>query len=293
MRDYVLKTNRLTLDATLDDGHTVIAASRPGAMHLATGTTCHLSMNADAVVTHADAMTKEGDKYLHEGNLATAEKAVMGVAHTEKAETYAPGLVPAGAAYEEGDQHLFLSKNGQWGVPSPHVGAVYENFLALSDTPNNYTLKHGQYLKVDQNKLVFTDIRDDISSMDFTQLSTSALRVTSDENSKFEIATCDDDDLSASIDITNKIPMVRFRYKEGDGREKLGFLAQTVEKCYGQAVSQGEQYKQVDFTQMLALCMANVKSLITQLGAIDARVTKLDEGISTILEKYKEETQNS
>ena len=28
------------------------------------------------------------------------------------------GLVRAGAAYEDGDQHLFLSKNGQWAVPS-------------------------------------------------------------------------------------------------------------------------------------------------------------------------------
>lgn len=286
MRDYVLKTNRLTLDATIDDGHTVIAASRPGAMHLATGTTCHLSMNSDAVVTHADAMTKEGDKYLHEGNLANAKKAVMGDAHTEKADTYGPGLVRAGAAYEEGDQHLFLSKNGQWGVPSPHVGAVYENFLALSDTPNNYTLKHGQYLKVDQNRLVFTDVKDDIEGLAFQNLSTAALHITSDENSKFAIETCDDADLSASIDITNKIPMVRFKYKEGDGREKLGFLAQTVEKCYGQAVHEGSRYKQVDYTQMLALCMANVKSLITQISVLDERVTKLDDGIARLVELY-------
>lgn len=293
MRDYIVKTNRLTLDATIDDGHTVIKASRPGAMHLATGSTCHLSMNADAVVTHSDAMTKEGDKYLHEGNLGKAAKAVMGSAHAEKEDTYGPGLVRAGAAYEEGDQHFFLSKNGQWGIPSPHVGAVYEDFLSLSDTPNNYTLKHGQYLKVDHDKLVFTDVKDDIEGMAFQQLSTAALHVTSDENSKFNIETCDDADLSASIDITNKIPMVRFKYLEGDGREKLGFLAQSVEKCYEQAVQQGPQYKQVDFTQMLALCMANVKCLINQVGALDARVTKLDEGISAVLEKCGGSIQNS
>lgn len=285
MRDYILKTNRLTLDATIYDGHTVIAASRPGAMHLATGDDAHLSMNKDAVVTHSDIVTNENKKYLHEGNLGSVH-AVMGTANTAKADTYGAGLVREGAPYEEGDAHMFLSKNGQWAIPnSQYTGAVYENFLSLNDTPNNYTLKHGQYLKVDQDKLTFVDLVDDVAGMQFQQLNTVAIHVTSDENSKFQIETCDDCDLSKSIDITNQIPMVRFKYKEGDGKEKLGFLAQSVEKCYQQAVSQGEQYKQVDFTQMLALCMANVKCLINQVGALNKRVSNLDEGISKLLEK--------
>jgi hypothetical protein len=269
MRDHIIKNSTLCLDSSYSDGSYQIRTAHEGTLSLATGHGVHLAMNSQYVATHAPLRTHTGGTYLHDTNLHVFPQLAMGYAHATKADTFGPGLVPAGAAHTDEDPHLFLGKNGLWGLPSEHTGAVYETFSSLADTPNNYTHAAGKYLKMgDENKIEFTDLATDVAALDLTSLTTRSLSVTSDVRSKKCIEAYDVQD---SVDIVNKLDMVAFKYREGDARPKLGVIAQNVEAHFPQAVSQGRTYKQVDYTQIIGLLLANVKALNDKLEMLDAQ----------------------
>ena len=266
MREHVVKNNSIVLDSAFQKGTYQIRGSHEGTMSIGTGRNTHLAVNSQYVAAFSPLRTSEGGTYLHDGNLHDFPKLAMGYADTDKANTYAAGLVPEGAAHNDVEPHLFLGRNGLWGQPSEYTGAVYDSFLALSDTPNNNTHSAGMYVKMgNSNKLEFTDLAADVAALDLDSLTTRSLSVTSDIRSKKHIESYNPD---TAVGIVNKLDMVKFKYREGDVRDKLGVIAQNVEAHFPQAVTQGAQYKQVDYTQIIGLLMANVK-------ALNVRVEKL------------------
>jgi hypothetical protein len=266
MREHVVKNNSIVLDSAFQKGTYQIRGSHEGTMSIGTGRNTHLAVNNQYIATFSPMRTSTGGTYLHDGNLHEFPKLAMGYADTSKPNTYAAGLVPEGAAHNDVDPHLFLGKNGLWGLPSEHTGAVYDSFLALDDTPNNSTHAAGMYVKMgNANKLEFTDLAADVAALDLDSLTTRSLSVTSDIRSKKHIESYNPD---TAVGIVNKLDMVKFKYREGDVRDKLGVIAQNVEAHFPQAVTQGAQYKQVDYTQIIGLLMANVK-------ALNVRVEKL------------------
>ena len=266
MREHVVKNNSIVLDSAFQKGTYQIRGSHDGTLSLGTGHDTHLAINSQYVAAFSPMRTGTGGTYLHDGNLHEFPKLAMGYAHTSKENTYAAGLVPEGAAHNDVDPHLFLGKNGLWGQPSEHTGAVYSSFLALDDTPNNNTHSAGMYVKLgEENKLIFTDLASDVAALDLDSLTTRSLSVTSDIRSKKHIESYD---VNAAVDIVNNLDMVKFKYRAGDSRDKLGVIAQNVEEHFPQAVTQGSQYKSVDYTQIIGLLMANLK-------ALNARVERL------------------
>ena len=170
-----------------------------------------------------------------------------------------------------------------WGQPSEYTGAVYDSFLSLSDTPNNNTHSAGMYVKMGTaNKLEFTDLATDVAALDLDSLTTRSLSVTSDIRSKKHIEPYDVND---SIGIVNKIGMYEYCYREGDQRQKIGVIAQEVEEHFPQAVTQGAQYKQVDFTQIISLLLANVKALN---GRFDKLQTQQLDGTDKLSDKLSQ-----
>ena len=258
-------------------------------MSIGTGHNTHLAMNSQYVAAFSPLRTGTGGTYLHDGNLHEFPKLAMGYADTAKTNTYAAGLVPEGAPHNDVDPHYFLGKNGLWGLPSEHTGAVYSSFLALDDTPNNKTHAAGMYVKMgNSNKLEFTDLAADVAALDLDSLTTRSLSVTSDIRSKKHIELFD---INNAVDIVNKLDMVKFKYREGDARDKLGVIAQNVEEHFPQAVTQGKQFKQVDYTQIIGLLMANVKALNDRIdklqpshGQIAAPLQPREEQLESLIE---------
>ena len=269
MREHILKNNSIVLDSAFQKGTYQIRGSHEGTLSLGTGHDTHLAINNEYVAAFSPMRTGTGGTYLHDGNLHEFPKLAMGYAHTAKENTYGAGLVPEGAPHNEIDPHLFLGKNGLWGLPSEHTGAVYDSFLALSDTPNNNTHSAGMYVKMgDSNRLEFTDLAADVAALDLDSLTTRSLSVTSDIRSKKHIESYD---VNAAVAIVNKLGMYEYRYREGDQRQKIGVIAQEVEEHFPRAVTQGSEYKQVDFTQIISLLLANVKALNERLDKLQTQ----------------------
>ena len=269
MREHVIKNSSVVMDSAFQRGTYQIRGSHEGTMSIGTGHTTHLAMNSQYVAAFSPLRTGAGGTYLHDGNLHEFPKLAMGYADTAKPNTYAAGLVPEGAPHNDVDPHLFLGRNGLWGQPSEYTGAVYDSWLSLSDTPNNSTHSAGMYVKMgNSNKLEFTDLAADVAALDLDSLTTRSLSVTSDIRSKKHIESYDVND---AVGIVNKLDMVKFKYREGDARDKLGVIAQNVEEHFPQAVTQGKQFKQVDYTQIIGLLMANVKSLNERLDKLQTQ----------------------
>ena len=279
MREHVIKNSSVVMDSAFQRGTYQIRGSAEGTMSIGTGHNTHLAVNSQYVAAFSPLRTGTGGTYLHDGNLHEFPQLAMGYADTDKANTYAAGLVPEGAAHNDVDPHLFLGKNGLWGQPSEYTGAVYDSFLALSDTPNNNTHSAGMYVKMgNENKLEFTDLAADVAALDLDSLTTRSLSVTSDIRSKKHIESFD---VNEAVGILNKLDMVKFKYREGDARDKLGVIAQNVEEHFPQAVTQGKQFKQVDYTQIIGLLMANVKSLNERLDKLQHRQVQIESPIQT------------
>ena len=279
MREHVIKNSSVVMDSAFQRGTYQIRGSTEGTMSIGTGHNTHLAVNSQYVAAFSPLRTGTGGTYLHDGNLHEFPQLAMGYADTDKANTYAAGLVPEGAAHNDVDPHLFLGKNGLWGQPGEYTGAVYDSFLALSDTPNNNTHSAGMYVKMgNSNKLEFTDLAADVAALDLDSLTTRSLSVTSDIRSKKHIESFD---VNEAVDIVNKLGMYEYRYREGDQRQKIGVIAQEVEEHFPRAVTQGSQYKQVDFTQIISLLLANVKALNERLDKLQHRQVQIESPIQT------------
>jgi hypothetical protein len=270
---HLIKNTRLVFASPHDAASHGIHTQSGGVLRIGTNTTA-LSLRANTTTVHNTLQNRQGDAYLNEKQIREKESLRMGFAAPNKDDSFAAGLVPPGAAYETGDQHLFLSKNGAWAAPSPYVGAVYENFRDLADTPNDWgQVRDNQFFKFNYsiNKLEFTSLQSEVENLDFSTVSAQSFVVTSDENAKenIEMFNCAD-----SIPIMNEIDMVTYSYKNG-GSPKLGVIAQTVEKVMPHAVTQGKEYKQVDFTQLVSLLMATTKVLLSKVSGLETKINAL------------------
>lgn len=273
---HLIKNNRLVFSSPLPTSWHGIHTESAGVLHLGTQNTA-LSLTSTHTTVQGTLQNRVGAKFLTEQAIREDTSLRMGTVAEGKPDSYAAGVVPPGAAYtgEEGEQHFFLSKNGDWGAPSPHVGAVYETFKALTDTPNDYgELRDGQFLKYEDNNLVFADLQTEVQGLTFSALHTNSIQITSDANAKVDIELYDVND---AVNIMKDIDMVTFRYKEGDSKPKLGVIAQELESVMPQAVSQGDKYKQVDFTQLVSLLMATTKVLISKVSQLETKMNALDE----------------
>ena len=271
---HLIKNTRLVFASPHDAASHGIHTQSGGVLQIGTNVTA-LSLRANTTTVHNTLQNRQGDAYLNEKQIREKESLRMGFAAADKDDSFAAGLVPPGAAYEAGDQHLFLSKNGAWAAPSPYVGAVYENFRDLSDTPNDWgQVRDNQFFKFNYalNKLEFTTLQSEVEKLDFSTVTAQSFVVTSDENAKKDIEMYD---CSQSVDIMNEIDMVTYCYKKGDPTPKLGVIAQTVEKVMPHAVKQGKEYKQVDFTQLVSLLMATTKVLLSKVSGLETKINAL------------------
>ena len=285
MREHVVKNSSICMDSAFQRGTYQIRGSHEGTMSIGTGHNTHLAVNSQYVAAFSPLRTGTGGTYLHNGNLHEFPQLAMGYADPAKANTYGAGLVPEGAAHNDVDPHLFLGRNGLWGQPSEYTGAVYDSWLSLSDTPNNSTHAAGMYVKMgNENKLEFTDLAADVAALDLDSLTTRSLSVTSDIRSKKHIESFD---VNEAVDIVNKLGMYEYRYREGDQRQKIGVIAQEVEEHFPRAVTQGSQYKQVDFTQIISLLLANVKALNERLDKLQTQQLDGTENLSVKLSQLK------
>ena len=65
------------------------------------------------------------------------------------------------------------------------------------------------------------------------------------------------------------------------GQRFSALIAQEVEEHFPRAVTQGAQYKQVDFTQIISLLLANVKALNERLDKLQHRQVQIESPIQT------------
>lgn len=237
--------------------------------------TTGIRITKNEVVSNLQLKQKDGERdydLLTEVNIASKDDLVMGYASaTKTSDTYAPGLTPQGIA----GGARFLSESGLWGFPSQYTGVTTTSFKSLEDTPNDYTDQNNKYLKLIDSQIVFTNLADDISSLDISSLQTGVLHVTSDKNAKEDICGIN---LEHAVDMLRSIKPVSFKYK-GETRSCIGVLAQEIQRVLPEAVSIGDEYLRVDYIQLVGLLTASQKGILERVDKLEARLSELMSNI--------------
>jgi hypothetical protein len=174
---------------------------------------------------------------------------VLGATDADKSDTYAHGLVRAGAAYTPGDTPFFLRKDGNWAAPvtGSYSGVISSVFTELSDTPNSYGGQQNKYLKcVDPGKLEFAvpstdELSEGSSNVFFTNARVAAacadgvslgaikcqsVQVLSDRREKQNISQPIDPEQSLQT-IVNLQPK-SYQYLSAPEDPRLGLISQEV-----------------------------------------------------------------
>lgn len=213
---------------------------------------------------------------LHVANLHEQTDAVFGHSTaTLTTPAHAPGLVPPGSPTHNGE---CLLKNGLFGHPSIHTGAVSESLLMLNDTPSTYEAAHGHFLRVSTSSAVeFVDLAQAIQG---TPL--DSITVTSDINAKTGVVPYDLDEATTTF---KGITPVKFQYLSDPDKTKVGVLAQEVERVMPCAVTQPQedgQYKRVDYVALVGLLHATLHAVLKRVDTLEERLTELGDLVGSI-----------
>ena len=238
-----------------------------------------LRLEDEAVTSRVAIRQKVGGtvrEMLHDANLHEQTDAVFGNSTaTRTTPAHAPGLVPPGSPTHGGE---CLLKSGLWGQPSIHTGAVSESLLMLNDCPSTYEAAHGHFLRVSASSSVeFVDLAQAIQG---TPL--DSITVTSDMNAKTGIIPMDLDEAAAAF---KGIHPVRFRYLSDPNTDKIGVVAQDVEKVLPSAVTQPDDadgFKRVDYVALVGLLTAALKATTVSQEALLKRVDMLERRLSEL-----------
>jgi hypothetical protein len=186
----------------------------------------------------------------------------MGYHDVDKPNTYAHGLMPAGAS---GTENYFLRRDGTWAEPnSNYSGTIQDSFINLQDTPSNYVANavliadydsnFPQGIGIKQTKDLNIDsinCSGNITANSFISFSDKTLK----ENIKNDIN---------SLDSINKLEPKTYNFiDDSTKRVRHGLLAQDVEKTLPELVLTDEatNKKAVNYGDIISKLVGAVKIL--------------------------------
>lgn len=227
-------------------------------------------------------------------------ESVMGWAADGKPNTYSQGILPGGSANH---QNQFLRKDGSWSqVSDVYTGSVTDKFIALLDTPLEYTGALDKYLRVsyaeggsiafdaidtskvpESGNLYYTDARVEDAIAQKTG-DRSLLNLAVQQTVSANGFLCDSDarlkadverlDPAASLSAVLELRPKAYVFK-GNQKRRFGLISQEAKRVLPDVVDQSGPFEKINYIDLIPHLIGCIQALKAEVDELKSKSDRI------------------